>query len=98
MEDFFNYASNNTDTTDKNQGKNQNLVNLLNMLATKYDGKSENEILSAILVEAERSRKAGTLSDQDIDNFASFLAPMLDGFKRKKLYDICNKLKSKKIK
>ncbi|MBO5285395.1 MAG: hypothetical protein J6B16_00705 [Clostridia bacterium] len=95
MENFNDFSKRESDNP--TNANNQNLIGLINMLATKYDGKSENELLLAIINEAERSRNAGTLTDSDIDNFCAFLAPMLDGFKRKKLYEICNKLKSKKL-
>ena len=56
-------------------------------------GKGEGDILRAIYEEAEKSRRAGTLSDADLDNFYNALAPMLDGVKRKKLAFVIGRLK-----
>lgn len=62
-------------------------------MAGAFGGKGEEEILRAIYKEAERGRRAGTLSDADIDNFAAAVAPMLDAAKRKKLEQIVARLK-----
>lgn len=106
MEDFNSYVKRGgtgEKTSQKNEGidgqnfsGNQNLISLITSLAGKYNGKNENELLFAIMQEAEKSRRAGRLSDADIDNFATMLAPMLDANKRKKLYEVCNKLKKQK--
>ena len=58
-----------------------------------FEGKGEADILRAIYKEAERGRKAGTLTDSDLDNFYAALYPMLDSAKRKKLEQVINKLK-----
>ncbi|MCQ2399148.1 MAG: hypothetical protein MJ072_01420, partial [Clostridia bacterium] len=78
MEDFNSYSEKKTATHDKkDMNKNsggtggQNLASLITSLASKYNGKSENELLSAIMAEAERSRRVGTLSNEDIDRFAA---------------------------
>ena len=78
-----------------NSGDNYTITELVKSLCGKFDGKSENELLSAIFKEAEKGRKNGTLKDEDIEKFVSLLAPMLDDKKRKKLYSIAEKLKQK---
>ena len=93
MQDFESFSKN---TKAESSSAPTDLSDLIKNLAGKFDGKSENEILSAILKEAERGRKAGTLKDEDIDRFASMLAPMLDDGKRKKLYSVVDKLKKQK--
>jgi hypothetical protein len=90
MQDFESFSKN---TKAENFGAPTDLNDLIKNLAGKFDGKSENEILSAILKEAEKGRKAGTLKDEDIDRFASMLAPIIDDKKRKKLYSVVEKLK-----
>ena len=98
MQDFRNYSTNdNNDDYAKSNPKNSDLISMITNIAKNYDGKSEDELLKAIYFEAEKSRRAGTLSDSDIDNFTNILAPILDDKKRKKLYEIANKLKRKRI-
>lgn len=63
------------------------------MAAQAFEGKGEAEILRAIYKEAERSRRAGTLSDAELDNFFAAVSPMFDGVKRKKLEEVIRKLK-----
>ena len=62
-------------------------------LASKYEGKSADEIMQAIINEAEKSRKNGTLSDKEIDNFASTIAPLLNDKQRKTLASVVARLK-----
>ena len=49
--------------------------------------------MAGIYREAERGRRAGTLSDAELDNFVRAVSPMLDGAKRKKLAYVIGKLK-----
>ena len=91
MEDFNSYA--------KNSNKNAksdldpNLINLLNSRAGKYDGKSQNELMMAIFEQAKKGKRAGTLTNKEIDDFAKMLSPFLDDSKRKMLNKIVNELK-----
>ncbi len=68
-------------------------ADLAKTLARALEGKGESDILRAIYKEAERSKRAGTLSDAELDNFCAAVAPMLDAAKRKKLEQIVEKLK-----
>ena len=95
--DFNQYA--------KNAGKNQkseknnpynvdnNLFNLVNSIATKYNGKSQTELLKAIYEEAKKGKEKGTLSNADVDNFVAMLTPMLDEKQRKVLFKVAEELK-----
>ncbi len=65
----------------------------LNDLASKYRGADESELLCAVLSEAKRSRKNGTLSDEQIDEFVSAISPMLGEEQRKKLFAVAEKIK-----
>lgn len=85
MDDFNNYVNENT--------SEQNLFNLVNSIATKYDGKNQNEILMAIYKEAKKGKERGTLTNQDLDNFSRMLAPLLDEKKKSVLTKIVNELK-----
>ncbi|MBO5851577.1 MAG: hypothetical protein J6R29_04525, partial [Clostridia bacterium] len=62
----------------------------------KYEGASEEDIISAIMLEAEKGRKRGTLTDSDIDNFYKMLYPMLNSSQQKKLNSVINKIKKSK--
>ena len=55
--------------------------------------RGEADILRAIYAEAERGRRAGTLTDAELDNFYAAVSPMLDSAKRKKLEQVVKKLK-----
>ena len=64
-------------------------------LASAYEGKNADEIMKAILTEAERGRKNGTLSDDDIDNFAALVMPMINPEQQKTLEKVVKRLKKK---
>ncbi len=66
---------------------------LTKQIASAYHGKSNAEMLKNILVQAEKSKRAGTLSNAEIDNFYQTFSPMLDSSQRKKLKTIVEKLK-----
>ncbi len=69
-------------------------VNMAAMMAKAFNGKSEGQILQTIIAQAEQGKREGTLTNADLDNFYNTLAPLLDGFKRQKLRQIIQKLKS----
>ena len=57
------------------------------------NGKSNIAVLKNILAEAEKSKRAGTLSNEEIETFYQNFAPMLNGFQRRQLRSIVDKLK-----
>ncbi|MDY5819830.1 MAG: hypothetical protein SPJ70_00745 [Candidatus Borkfalkiaceae bacterium] len=61
--------------------------------ASAYEGKSADEVMSAILAEAENGKKNGTLTDADVDKFASTVSPFLTDKQRKMLNVIVKKIK-----
>ena len=61
--------------------------------ASAYEGKSVDEVMSAILAEAEKGKKNGTLTDADVDKFASTVSPLLTDKQRKMLNVIVKKIK-----
>lgn len=91
MQDFNEYVKNGGDEIP--EGLDENVFNMVSSLASKFDGKSQNELLMAIYNEAKKGKKQGTLSNADIDNFAAMLSPMLDDKKRKMLNKVVNELK-----
>jgi hypothetical protein len=62
-------------------------------IAQKYEGKSANELLKAIYEEAEKGKKNGTLTNEEIDALSLMLSPFLDQQKRKILEKIVTELK-----
>ena len=86
MRDFNNF---------KPSGNNQNAgaYDMLKNFASKYEGASKNDLISAIKKEAEKGRRNGTLSNKDIDNFASMLLPMLNPSQKAELKKIVEELK-----
>lgn len=66
---------------------------LTKKIAAAYHGKSSAEMLGNILAEAEKSKRAGTLSNDEIDAFFTAFSPMLDNYQRKKLQSVVNRLK-----
>ncbi len=79
------------------QANNPNTADIaeqFSALASKYEGKNADEIMKAILKEAEKGRKNGTLSDKDIDDFSSMISPMLTDGQRKTLDKVVKRLKS----
>lgn len=74
---------------------NGNIAEQFSALASAYEGKNADEIMKAIITEAERGRKNGTLSDDDIDNFAALVLPMINPEQQKTLEKVVKRLKKK---
>lgn len=66
---------------------------LTKKIAAAYNGKSSAEMLKSILAEAERSKRAGTLSDEEIDTFYEQFSPLLGPVQRRQLRSVVEKLK-----
>lgn len=104
MKDFKSYQKNNANQG-KNQPRNANASENSEMptesqaeeLARKalaaYNGKSEGTVLLEILRQAEAGKRAGTLTNADIDAFYAQFAPMLVEGQRKKLQMVLERLK-----
>jgi DNA replication protein DnaD len=67
---------------------------LAQKLAKAYNGRSNMAMLQNILKEAERSKRAGTLSNEEIEAFYQSFSPMLNPSQRKQLRVIVDKLKA----
>ena len=97
MKDFNSYVNGQGNGSDKGRGANQNtgsgdflngsidISTVLNALAGKYEGADEKEIISAIIAEAEKGRRNGTLTDEALKSFEATVSPMLTPEQRKKL-------------
>ena len=73
--------------------ENDKGVNMIKKVAAGMQGKSSGDIMRAVIEEAERGKRAGTLTNADLDNFYNLMAPTLDGFKRQKLKSTIVRLK-----
>lgn len=108
MEDFNNYAKReNISGTARNGSRGDNggnvrsggksgsngLFETVTRIAKDFDGKNTNDLLRAIYKEAEKGKRAGTLSNSEIDGFVTLLSPALDEKKRKYLKKIAEDLK-----
>lgn len=66
---------------------------LTKKIASAYNGKSNADILRGILEEAEKSKRAGTLTNEELENFYQTFSLMLDGTQRKRLRAVVDRLK-----
>ena len=66
---------------------------LTQKIAAAYQGRSNADMLRNILAEAEKSKRAGTLSNEEIENFYQTFSPMLDNGQRKRLRAVIERLK-----
>lgn len=87
MQDFKDYLNNNDFLSQSG------LFDMVNSLAKKFDGKNQNELLMAVYEEAEKGKKNGTLTNEQLDAFASMLTPFLDDKKKKVLAKVVQELK-----
>ncbi|MBR1890868.1 MAG: hypothetical protein IJ811_00035 [Clostridia bacterium] len=60
----------------------------------KYEGKSRDELLATIVKIATKKRRAGELSDLEIDRFYDSIAPTLTGEQLKSLGEVVATLKA----
>ena len=90
MEDFKSFSNG---KKEQPKDMDKNLTDLIGSLVGKYNGKDEKEILSAIIKEAEKGKKNGTLKNEDIDNFSKMLSPFLDANQKETLEKVVKRLK-----
>lgn len=99
MKKFSDYASKNKRTGEgkKDFGANgaipPSAFEALKSLAGNFEGASEEDILKRIYGEAAKSKKRGTLTDGEIDNFVATISPALNSEQRVKLKKLADKLK-----
>ena len=96
MKKFSEYASenksNSTDNCSQKLG-NESAFDLLKSVASRYEGASEGDLISAILKEAKKAREEGRLSDKEIENFVYTISPMLNSSQRKQLETVVKQIK-----
>ncbi len=91
MKSYKNYTKQAAEAATRGEGSSAE--ELTKKIAAAYDGKSNMEMLKSILEEAERSKRAGTLSNEEIEGFYQSFAPMLNGFQRRQLRGVVERLK-----
>ena len=64
------------------------MENFARQMLGQYEGKSGMEMFRTLLKQAEASKRAGTLTNAQIDEFYMQFSPMLNPSQRKKLEEI----------
>ena len=93
MNSFKQYTENDKGEKTQENTDALNAEQLATKIASSYHGKSNADMLRGILAEAEKSKRAGTLSNEEIDGFYQAFSPMLDSAQKKKLRAVVEKLK-----
>lgn len=83
--------NNNSQSGDTN---NEKLFETVKNIAENFNGKSNKDLLLAIYREAKKGKENGTLSNNDIDNFGTMIAPFLDDKEKKILVKVIEGLKN----
>jgi len=92
MPSFNDYVKNDNTTSANSTSR---AMEMLKNWASKYEGMSEEDLIKAIVKEAEKNRAEGKLTDADLDSFKNLLMPLLNSSQAKKLDKIISKLKKK---
>ena len=79
--------------TDAKEEQMQGFEELVRRVSATYEGKSSGDTMQSILSQAEQSKRAGMLTNEEIDLFYEQFSPMLNGFQRKHLAMIVKRLK-----
>ena len=66
---------------------------LTKKIAAAYNGKSNLAMMRDILAQAEKGKREGTLTNEEIEAFYRNFSPMLNGFQKRQLRNIVEKLK-----
>lgn len=72
-------------------------INSMEETISKYQNKSESELMSDLERMIREGRKNGTFSDEMLDAFVKNVGPMLDSAQRKRLDTIVQMIKNKQI-
>lgn len=92
MQDFNDFIKKDGGGEENFKG-NQNVIDMVTKMAKQFDGKSQQELIKSVFEEAKKRKRAGTLSNSEIDGFYNMLYPMLDDKQRKMLSKIVSDLK-----
>ena len=78
---------------DQDRQATSTAADLTKKIAAAYNGKNNAAMLQNILREAEKGKRAGTLSNEEIEQFYQTFSPMLDPSQRKRLRAVVERLK-----
>lgn len=92
MKSFKHYANSSVENSG-NGGETLSAEELTKKIASAYNGRSSSDILQSILLEAEKSKRAGTLSNEEIEAFYQSFAPMLGAGQKRTLRAVVDRLK-----
>ena len=59
----------------------------------QYEGKSEDELFSALLEQVEQGKRDGSFTEEGLQSFIQSVSPMLTDGQRQKLGEIANKIR-----
>ena len=94
MKSFKDYETPSSKTENRSKDETyESAEDLTKRLAEAFNGKSSGAMLKEILSEAERSKRAGALSNEEIDEFYAQFSPMLNFAQRSVLKSVVEKLK-----
>ena len=62
--------------------------------AQKYEGKSEAELMDALMKQVQQQKADGSFSPEQLDAFAARASAMLDDAQKKKLRQILSRIRS----
>jgi len=79
--------------TEQSEEETLNAEELTRKIAAACNGRSNADMLRGILAEAEKSKRAGTLSNEEIEAFYQSFAPMLNALQKRQLRAVVEKLK-----
>lgn len=91
MKDFAGYTGG--EGKEGGAGGADDLIREAQAAAAQFDGKNEGDLIRSIYQRAAEGKRAGTLTNAQIDAFCAQFAPMLDAGKRKKLMKLAAELK-----
>ena len=94
MRSFKNYTPKPTPEQSKNGNESLTASELTKRLASAWNGKNSREMLSEILAEAEKSKRQGTLTNEEIDVFYQQFSTFLSAPEKRMLSSIVQKLKN----
>ena len=77
----------------KSYTQEDEVARLTKQIAEAYDGKPSGEVLRSILAQAEAGKRAGTLTNADIDAFYAQFSPMLEEGQNRMLQSVVERLK-----
>ena len=89
MQDYNEYVNSNG-----NKNTTNDFSDMVKNLAKSFDGKPTSELLKAIYEQAKTGKRNGTLTNSEIESFASSLAPLLDDKQRAMLNKVIKELKN----